>query len=599
MSPQPTVYFSTGSASGNVIFVDESEQYQEIEGFGAAFTDSTAYLLERVAQPAALPGAMNNLFTRNGSGIGLSFMRIPMGASDIARNDYSYDDLPAGQTDPALASFSVAHDQDYIIPLILQARQLNPGMKLMANPWSPPGWMKTSGSMIGGSLLPSMYTPFANYFVKFIQAYSAAGIPIDYISLQNEPEYVPTDYPGMSMDAPTQTTVLRDYVLPAFAANSVTAGVLVYDHNWDDQNYAATVLSDPTVQGSTQVAGTAWHGYGGTPGAMTGLKNRFPDKGNYQTEHSGGTWISDQVKNDFEEITQVMRNWGKAYVKWSLALDQNRGPHTGGCGTCSPLVTVNSSSGAITYFIDYYTLGHFSRFVLPGARRIYSSNGSGIVSAAFLNPDQSKTLVAFNDTNASQTFQVQWGTYSFPYTLPALGGATFTWSGLQDGGYTADAGMQIQASSYTDVRGLETETSADSTGGYDLGYSTAGGYALFRNVNFGNGFGTLSARLACDPDNGGNCGGALEFHLDSATGPLAGSVTIPATGGWQSWQTVTGTASASATGLHDLYMVFRAPASGATSLGNVNWFQFGGRVGSHAVGLPASGPAVHLVRGVS
>jgi len=583
MAAQPSVAFATGSGgsgSGNVIFVDETQTYQEVEGFGAAFTDSACWLLETVAPPSALPGVLNNLFTRNNGGIGLSFMRIPMGASDIALNDYSYDDLPAGQTDPTLANFSVAHDQAYIIPLILQAKALNPAMKLMANPWSPPGWMKTSGSMIGGSLLstPSIYTAFANYFVKFAQAYSAAGISIDYFSLQNEPliQPPPTNYPGMYMDAPTQTTILRDYVLPAFTSAGITPRVLVYDHNWDTPSYPTTVLTDPTIQASAQVAGTAWHGYGGAPGAQTTLQNEFPAKGNWETEHSGGTWITDQVKNDFEEITLVMRNWGKSYVKWSLALNENRGPNTGGCNTCSPLVTVNSQSGAITYYIDYYTLGHFSRFVLPGATRVYSSNGAGIVTAAFVNPDQSKVLVAFNDTGASQTFQVQWGAYSFTYALAALSGATFTWSGTQNGGYTVSAGTQIQVSSYNNSLGIETEITCDSTGGYDMGYSSGGSYAAYNNVDFGNGFSALSARVACDPANGGNCGGTLEFHLDSATGPLAGSVTIPATGGWQVWQTVQGTASASAVGLHDLYMVFNAPAGGTTSLGNVNWFQFSG-----------------------
>jgi glucosylceramidase len=428
--------------------------------------------------------------------------------------------------------------------------------------------------MVGGSLLPSMYTPFANYFVKFVQAYSAAGIPIDYISLQNEPLYVPTNYPGMSMDAPTQTTVLRDYVLPAFTTAGVASRVLVYDHNWDTPSYPLTVLADPTIQASVQVAGTAWHGYGGPPGSQTTVQNAFPTKGNWETEHSGGTWQADQVKTDFEEITLVMRNWGKAFVKWSLALNENRGPNYGGCNTCSPLVTVNSQTGAITYFIDYYTLGHFSRFVLPGAVRVYSSNGAGIVTAAFLNPDQSKALVAFNDTNASQTFQVQWGVYSVPYTLAPLSGATFTWSGTQYGGYTVSAGTQIQVSSYNDSAGAQTEFTGDTGGGYDMGYANGGAHAVYKNVDFGAGYRSVSARVACDPANGGNCGGTLEFRLDSASGPLAGSVTIPATGGWQSWQTASGTASASAVGVHDLYMVFKAPASGSTSLGNVNWFQF-------------------------
>ncbi|MGD0578651.1 MAG: carbohydrate-binding protein [Bryobacteraceae bacterium] len=593
MAPQAAVFFSSGAATGNVLFVDETQQYQQIEGFGAAFTDSAAWLLEKVAPAGALTTALNNLFTRNGNGIGLSFMRIPMGASDIARSVYSYDDLPSGQTDLTLAHFSVAHDQDYIIPLIKKAKALNPEMKLMANPWSPPGWMKSSGSMIGGSLLPSMDTPFAAYFVKFIQAYAASGIPIDYISLQNEPEYVPTDYPGMAMDALTQMTVLRDHVLPALTAAGLTARVLVYDDNWDDPGYPATVLRDPTIQRSALVAGTAWHGYSGTPGAMTAVRNSYPALGHWETEHSGGTWIPNQVQSDFDEITHVLRNWGRAYVKWSLALDQNLGPHTGGCGTCTPLVTVNSSTGAITYYVEYYTLGHFSRFVPPGAQRIYSSNGSGIVSVAFLNPDQSKTLVAFNDTVAAQTFHVQWGAYSFSYTLPGRAGATFTWNGAQSGGYTVAAGTRIQASSYSEVVALATEPSADITGGYNIGSSTDGSYAVYRNVDFGRGVSALTARLACDQNNGGVCGATIEFRLDGATGPLAGRVTMPAAGGWQNWQTVPGTASPGASGVHDLYLVFKAPMPSAANLGNVNWFQFGGGpAGAVPIRPPRPDPAL-------
>lgn len=570
---QANFNFTTASGGSNPIFVDEAEVYQQVEGFGAAFTDSAAYLLNEVAPASARNSAISDLFTRNGNGIGLNFMRVPMGASDIARSVYSYDDLPSG-SDPNLDHFSIAHDQQDIIPIILQAKQLNPQLEIMANPWSPPGWMKTSGSMIGGSLLTDASTrgAFAQYFVKFIQAYAAAGVRVDYVSLQNEPLYVPTDYPGMSMDAATQTTVLRDYVLPAFASNNITAKVLVYDHNWDQPDYPNTVLSDPVVAASKQVAGIAWHGYGGTPGVMTTLNNAYPNEGNYETEHSGGTWNNDQAKTDFEETTQVMRNWGRTFVKWSLALNENRGPHTGGCGTCSPLVTVNSTSGAATYAIDYYTLGHFSRFVLPGAYRVYSSNTTGIVSAAFLNPDDSKAMVVYNDSTSTQTFQVQWGTQSFTYTLPALAAATFTWSGAQSGSYTVNAKSQIQASSFNSTSGLQTELTSDTNGGYDVGYASDGSGAVYKNIDFGSGVSGVSVRFACN-QTGGNCGGTLEFHLDSAAGPLVASLTIPSTGGWETWTTVSGSAS-SAKGVHDLYVVFKSPSSGTTALGNINWFQF-------------------------
>ena len=565
MQSQPSVTFTTGRGVHNPITVDETQTYQQIEGFGASFTDSAAYLLNRVATPAARSNAMTSLFTRNGAGIGVSFVRNPMAASDLARFHYSYDDLPPGSTDMSLELFSIGHDQGDIIPLLQQALQLNPQLKVMASPWSPPGWMKTSGSMIGGELLPGMYSVFANYFVKYIQGYQAAGIPTHYISLQNEALYVPGDYPGMLMNAATQLVVLRDYFLPAFETNNLSTKILVYDHNWDRPDYPETIFSDPILLASPRIAGTAWHGYAGTPGAMLGLANQFPGKGNYQTEHSGGTWVKDQVKEDFREITHVMRSWGKAFVKWSLVLNENRGPNAGGCYTCSPLITIDSASGALSYSIDFYTLGHFSKFVLPGAQRIYSANAAGIVSAAFLNPDGSKALVAFNDTTNSQSISVEWGRKGFSYTLPSFAGATFTWTGKQDGqGGVARAGQPIQASSFNAVSGLQTEPCTDLAGGYNLAFAEDGDYAVYKSVDFGEGFASVTARVASQTN-----GGTMEFRLDNARGPIISTVAIPVTGGWQMWTSVNASVSGGI-GVQDLYLVFK----GKGVIGNLNWFQF-------------------------
>lgn len=600
LAPQPAVSFSTANGGSNVVYVDETQVYQTIEGFGAATTDSAMYLLNEVAKPNQLSQfnqAMSDLFTRQGNGIGLSFIRNPMGASDIARSVYSFDDN-GGAADTDLTHFSIDHDTADIIPLILQAKTLNPQLKIMANPWSPPGWMKDSNSMVSGSsqnfLLSSMYTPFANYFVDYIQEYAAAGISIDYISLQNEPLYVPPSYPGMCMPAdPTATdctgsqtdqgTALFTYVLPALTKAGLSTKVLVYDHNWDRPDYPENVLAS---QNLSQIAGVAWHGYGGTPGAMTVIHNMFPGVGTYETEHSGFVTNSDQSRLDFEEITQCMRNWTRAYVKWSLALDENQGPHTGGCGTCTGIVTVNSTSGNITYGNEFYTMGQFSKYVLPGATRVYSSNAQGIDTSAFVNPDGSSVLVAFNDSSQGQVFEVQWGTKSFTYTLPALAAATFTWSGTQTGtpAYTVSAKSQILASSFNSTAGnntgnylswgLETELTSDTNGGYDVGFSSDGDYAGYKNVDFGTGVSTVSARLACDQNSGGNCGGVLEFHLDSSAGTIVASVTVPSTGGWETWQTTPAASVTAASGVHDLYVVFKAPATGASSLGNLNWFQF-------------------------
>jgi glucosylceramidase len=586
MQSQAAVAFADGgSATIPTVFVDELSRCQSIEGFGASFTDSSAWLMNEKIPPSALNGVMLSLFDHN-LGIGISFVRNPMGASDLARFDYSYDDQAAGVTDPTLASFSIAHDQVDIIPLLLNAKSINPQLKVMANPWSPPGWMKTSGAMIGGSLLPADYAPFANYFVRYLQAYAAAGVPVDYISLQNEPLIVPSDYPGMYMVATDQLVILRDYVLPALTANQLTTKVLIYDHNWDQPAYPQTLLADSTLAASPQIGGIAWHWYGGTPGAMSLLHNQYPNRNNYVTEASGGTWIPDEVKADFEGITQSMRNWSGSFVKWGIALDENRGPHTGGCGTCDSLITVNQTSGAVSWNVDYYTLGHFSKFVLPGAVRVWSSNAPRIVSAAFTNPDGTEALIAYNDSSSSQTFQILSHGRSFVYTLPALAGATFLWTaeprgfagrfamrpslsrGSPAATYTVSAAsQQIQASSYNDMFGLQTESNYDTDGGYDLGYVADGSWAEYRNIDFAHGVSSVSVRTAS-----AGSGGTLEFHLDTVNGPLAGTANLPVTGDWQGWTTVTAPISG-AHGIRNLFVVFRS-GGGSGGIANLNWFQF-------------------------
>jgi glucosylceramidase len=396
-------------------------------------------------------------------------------------------------------------------------------------------------------------------------------VSVDYISLQNEPLNPTPGYPSMGMDAGTQTNVLRDYVLPALINANLTTQVVVWDHNWDTPSYPEQVLSDPTILASPLVAGSAWHGYGGTPGAQQTVQNMFPTKGTWEAEHSGGTWVTspDQFITDFVEITQVMRNSSKSFVKWSLALDQNLGPDLtqddpplGGCNTCTPLITVNSNSGVVTKDVEYYTIGHYSKYVLQGATRIYSSNTNGIDTAAFENPDGSKALIAFNNTVASVSFAVEWGTQAFTYTLPSHAAATFTWSGTQSGAPTIPATSQIQGSSYSSENGLETETTSDSTGGYDLGYITNGALAVYNNVDFGNGVTKVNVRTAS-----AGSGATATFYLDSPTNttPIA-TVTLPVTSGWQNWQTVSANVTG-ASGVHTLYVVF-------TSGSNVNWYQF-------------------------
>ncbi len=596
MAPQPSVSFTPGTGQLPSIFISESQAEQTIEGFGASMTDSAAYLLNGVVPRAALDGVMQSIFGRS-QGIGVSFLRNPMGASDITRPpDYSYDDTLADSTDSSLPNFSVFHDQADILPLLLQAKAINPQIKMLGTPWSPPGWMKENSSMVGGTsanaqLLPAQYTAFANYLVKYVQAYQAAGVPVDYLTIQNEPLNVPTNYPGEYMAGTDQLNILKNYVLPALAAANITTKILVYDHNWDTPSYPETVLADPALAASPQIAGVAWHWYGGPPGAMTTLHNLYPQLGQYITEASGETSIPDEEQKDFEMIIHSMRNWSRSYVKWSLALDQNNGPHTGGCGDCTGLIMVNSNTGAVTNNIDYYTLGHFSKFVLPGAVRVWSNNAPGLISAAFINPlhrvglagvahsdarERSRVLVVYNDSASTRTFQVVWYGTSFQYSLPSYAGATFQWdAGLEyscrGGCWTPviSATTQIQASSYNELSGLQTEpcTDTDSNGGFDLGYSAPGLWAEYRNIDFGSGVSSVQVRVANDSGSQGT----LEFHSGSPTGPLLAQATIPNTGAWQTWTTVTAPVSG-ASGVQNLFLVFQSGSSSGE--GNVNWFQF-------------------------
>ena len=414
------------------VTVNENEEFQEMGGFGGSFTDSSAWLVYNKLNPTQRTDLMTNLFSPT-NGIGLSLLRQPLGASDFSTiGNYSYDDVPAGQTDPNLTNFSINHDLTYIVPVLKQALQLNPALKIIGTPWSPPGWMKTTGSMIGGNLKPEAYLPLANYFVKYIQAYQAQGVPVTYITAQNEPLYIPPGYPGMGMAATEQASFIKNYLGPALAANNIKSKILAYDHNWDATSYPETVLSDPAA--AQYVSGIAWHWYGGAVNAQTILHNEYPNKDAFITEASGGTWQGGDASGFRAVLDKLVingsRNWAKGAVLWNMALDTNNGPTNGGCSTCRGVVTIDQSSGNITYNVDYYALGHASKFLQPGAYRIGSNTfGSSIEDVAFKNPDGSKVLIAYNAGNSQSTFKVRWGKESFSYTLNAGAAATFSWSG--------------------------------------------------------------------------------------------------------------------------------------------------------------------------
>jgi glucosylceramidase len=450
LSKRAALHFSASGKPSPVaplIAVDDAQRFQEIDGFGASLTDAAAWLFAKKLSPAQTDAAFKTLFSRK-DGIALSFLRQPIGSSDLAVTFYSFDDLcqqtakacttPAGQADPSLEHYSLQHDQEYILPLLKKAIAINPAIHVMLTPWSPPGWMKTSGSMLGSnadgtksSLRPEFYPAFASYLVKTIQGYQAAGVPVWAVSVQNEPLYAPPTYSGMQMLAAEQAAFFGDALGPALAAAHLTPKVMAYDHNWDRPDYPETVLKDPKA--GALAAGTAWHHYGGDPSIMTKNHEEFPHKDQWVTESSGGTWQTGNIfADEAAELIAVTRNWARGYVLWALATDQNHGPVVGGCDTCRGLVTIdlsNPEKAVVRPELDYYVLGQASKFLQPGAVRIASDEPAGtkLKDVAFRNTNGTVVLYALNGGAASQDLRIGFRGKTVATTLPAGAVATFVW----------------------------------------------------------------------------------------------------------------------------------------------------------------------------
>ncbi|HWU48326.1 MAG TPA: glycoside hydrolase family 30 beta sandwich domain-containing protein [Asticcacaulis sp.] len=429
LAQQPDLSFGHAEAAV-VITVDPSRTYQSMVGFGAAMTDASAYILRHDMTPGQRDALMRDLFDSSGDHLGLSFMRLTIGASDFSRVDYSYDDMPKGEQDPALAHFSLDPAKADVLPSVKQALLINPKLTLMASPWSAPGWMKTSDSLITGSLKPEAYPYFADYLARYVTVMKAEGAPILLITLQNEPGFEPADYPGMRVDPQARADFIGGYLGPTFKADGIETKILDYDHNWDLPSSPLTVLGD--ARANPYVAGVAWHCYAGDVGAQGPVHDAYPDKDAYFTECSGGDWAP-KFDESFDWFMKTLiigstRNWARGVLFWNLALDENHGPHLGGCGDCRGVVTVDSRTGAVTRNLEYYALAHASRFVRPGATRIASESGAGGISTvAFRNTDGSVALIALNTNKTPTAFAVRRGAQSFAYTLPAGAAASFVW----------------------------------------------------------------------------------------------------------------------------------------------------------------------------
>lgn len=417
-----------GAAQPDEVVVDPGQPQQEITGFGAAMTDSSAQLFQQVLTRAERDQLFADLFSAQG--LGLSFVRVPIGASDFSTEHYSFDDMPAGQTDPTLANFSMAKAEAAQLPALQAARTQNPDLTLMASPWSAPGWMKTSDSLIGGSLRSEHFGAFAAYFVRYLDAMETAGLPVRYVSMQNEPGFSPADYPGMLVSAAERARFFAQNLGPALAARANQVAILEWDHNWDKPQEPLAVLADPAA--AAYVTGVAWHCYAGDPKVMAEVHDAYPTKDVFFSECSGGDWAPDWG-GSLEWMTDNLiiaptRAGSKGSILWNLALDENRGPHLGGCGNCRPVVTINRATHAVTRNVEYYVLGHASRFVRPGARAIASGGGPAALRfAAFLNADGTVVLLAHNTARSALTFSVRHAGSRFNLTLPGGEVTTLVW----------------------------------------------------------------------------------------------------------------------------------------------------------------------------
>ena len=419
--------FQSGKSESANILVDDSHTYQIIDGFGYTLTGGSAQSINKLNSQKRKE-LLQELFGNNENSIKISYLRISIGASDLNATPFTYNDLPAGQTDASLSQFSLSPDKDDLIPMLKEIIAINPHIKILATPWSPPTWMKNNNSFIGGSLNPEYYGVYAAYFVKYIQKMKEEGISISAITPQNEPLH-PGNNPSMFMSAQQQATFIKEYLGPAFVTANISAKIIIYDHNCDRPDYPMSILKDPIA--NAFIDGSAFHLYAGDISALTTVRNAFPNKNLYFTEQytgTSGTFVGDLKWHLKNVIIGSMRNWSKVALEWNLANDANFGPHTpGGCTTCKGAITINSSD-SYERNVSYYIIAHASKFVPPGSVRIASTQKGNINSIAFKTPAGKKVLILENDGDVNEKCTIEFNQKLFSTSLDGGSVATFIWN---------------------------------------------------------------------------------------------------------------------------------------------------------------------------
>src|SRR5271170_3994913 len=413
---------ATATPGADRIILNPATKFQEILGFGGAFTDGTCYTLNQLAAPAR-EQLLHEMF--HPSEIGLSVCRTCVGSSDYSTKVYSFDD---GEADPQLTRFSIAHDREYILPILRQARQANPEMFLFSSPWSPPGWMKFNGSMLGGSMRKYYFAVYAQYYLKFLQAYAAEGAPVQALTTQNE---VDTDQDG-KMPAciwPQEYEIqfLRDHLGPLLESTGTPTKIWILDHNYNLWGRVMDSLEDEKLRNYTNAV--AWHGYVGTPDMMSRVHDSFPDTEMHWTE-GGPDYKDPDYLTDWwkwgRTFSGILRNWCRSITSWNLALDEQGRPNLGPF-PCGGVVTINSQTKEVIRSGQYWAFAHYSRVVRRGARRFDSqSTAVDLYHVAVENPDGQHVLVVSN-AGAARTVQLQLGNMAASVPLKAKSLTTLVW----------------------------------------------------------------------------------------------------------------------------------------------------------------------------
>lgn len=423
--PQKDMDFGKQTNLDPSIVIDATQSFQTIDGFGNCLTGGSATLLHRIDADKRT-ALLKELFAINDNNIGISYLRISIGASDLSEKVFSYNDLPDGETDPQMSRFSIDIEKADLIPILKEILAINPEIKIMGSPWSAPIWMKTNNNSKGGSLKPEYYDAYALYFVKYLKSMKAEGINIDAITIQNEPLH-PGNNPSMFMTAEDQAKFIKQSLGPAFAAAKLSTKIIVYDHNADKPEYPLTIFKDP--EAAKFVDGSAFHLYGGSIDALTPVHEAYPNKNLYFTEQwvgAPGKLAGDLAWHVRTLIIGATRNWCRTVLEWNLAADPQNDPHTiGGCTQCLGTITIDGN--VITRNPAYYILAHAAKFVRPGSVRIGSNTSKELPNVAFKTPDGKKVVIVQNNSGESKSFNMIWKRKSVSTQLDKGAVGTYIW----------------------------------------------------------------------------------------------------------------------------------------------------------------------------